>query len=326
MEGLQVLTTLAVRSLEECEAVIERGMASFIEVGNTLLEIRDHRFYLATHNSFNNYCLERWGWGRHYAYRLIASGEVITSMTPILEQMPPLGRGEMLVNTPEAEVVTIVNTLPSNEAQAHALAPLKDQPEKMVEAWQEAVTETGGKPTAKAVAEAVAKRTEPGEQKNPAMLTSDSDDWHTPPGIVTRVLQTFDGRIDLDPCSNLGQPNVPAAEHYTLEDDGLSKVWAGQVYMNPPYGDALAKWIEKLVQSFVDGEIDSAIALVPARTDTRWFRTLRIYPRCFIFGRLKFSGSGNSAPFPSMAVYLGPDERKFIDAFSPIGDVFGVIE
>ena len=46
--------------------------------------------------------------------------------------------------------------------------------------------------------------------------------------------------------------------------------------------------------------------LIPARTDTRWFHEY-IYGRKnveirFIRGRLKFGGSKNSAPFPSMVV------------------------
>ena len=49
---------------------------------------------------------------------------------------------------------------------------------------------------------------------------------------------------------------------------------------------------------------------VPARTDTRWFHNF-IYknPRAeirFIKGRLKFGGSKNSAPFPSMVVVFRP--------------------
>ena len=302
------MTALAQRDLAECEAVIERGLSTFIEVASTLLEIRDRRLYKMTHETFDAYCQERWGWGRAYAYRMIASGEVVHSMNGALADVSPMG--DILPG-------------PTNERQTRALEPLKSDPAAMAEAWQEAVVETNGKPTAKAVEEAVAKRT---EQKSPGLYTSDSDDWWTPQDIIDRVLATFDGTIDLDPCSNLGTPNVPATVRYTVEDDGLSKPWVGRVYMNPPYGDVLPNWIEKMVQAFIDGEIDSAVALVPARTDTRWFRTLRPYLHCFIFGRLKFSGTGNSAPFPSMAVYLGPEDRKFIDAFSPIGDVFGVIE
>ena len=44
--------------------------------------------------------------------------------------------------------------------------------------------------------------------------------------------------------------------------------------------------------------------LLPARTDTRWFHDY-IYGNAeirFIKGRLKFGGSNNSAPFPSMVV------------------------
>ena len=45
------------------------------------------------------------------------------------------------------------------------------------------------------------------------------------------------GEIDLDPCSNSkAQPNVPALNHFTVEDDGLEQKWFGRVYMNPPYG------------------------------------------------------------------------------------------
>jgi len=47
------------------------------------------------------------------------------------------------------------------------------------------------------------------------------------------------------------------------------------------------------------------VCLVPARTDTRWFHNL-VYGKAkeirFIKGRLKFGGSKNSAPFPSMVV------------------------
>lgn len=53
--------------------------------------------------------------------------------------------------------------------------------------------------------------------------------------------------------------------------------------------------------------------LLPARTDTRWFHDY-IYNRSeirFIKGRLKFGGSRNSAPFPSMVViFRGLEEKR----------------
>ena len=48
--------------------------------------------------------------------------------------------------------------------------------------------------------------------------------------------------------------------------------------------------------------------LLPARTDTKWFHDF-IYGKAevrFLRGRLKFGGSKNSAPLPSMvAIFYG---------------------
>ncbi|HLF43230.1 MAG TPA: hypothetical protein VJA46_06860 [Acidimicrobiia bacterium] len=122
-------------TLAECEAIIERGLETFVEVGQALLIIRDNRLYRETHKTFESYCDERWDMSRVHAHRLIGASEVIRVL--------PIG------NTPQA---------PSNEAQARALAPLKGAPDLMAEAWAEAVSESDGKPTAKVVSEAVAKR------------------------------------------------------------------------------------------------------------------------------------------------------------------------
>lgn len=287
--------TLATRSLEQCEEVIERGLGTFVEVGLALMEIRDKRLYRETHDTFEAYCRQRWQFSDSRARQLIGAAETVTTVT--VGGLPA----------------------PSSERQARALTPLKDEPEKMAQAWEEAVKESNGKPTAASIAAAVS------EQKNPALYTSDSEDWHTPRDIITRVENTFGGSIDLDPCSNLGTPNVPSVSRFTIDEDGLAQEWFGRVYMNPPYGDALPKWIAKLVKEFDRERVVEAVALVPSRTDTRWFRSLRAFPRCFIFGRLKFSGQGNSAPFPSMAVYLGNKTGRFVKAFSPIGDVFEVV-
>ena len=158
----------------------------------------------------------------------------------------------------------------------------------------------------------------------PAMavhFSSASSEWYTPRDIVDRVVTVL-GAIDLDPCSNTGTPNVPAAEHYTEAKDGLSRDWHGRVYMNPPYGRGIDPWIGHLVEQYQQGFVTEAIALVPARVDTTWFRRFRDFHKCFIDGRLKFSGHENSAPFPSAVIYLGKDPPKFIAAFEDLGDVY----
>jgi hypothetical protein len=153
------------------------------------------------------------------------------------------------------------------------------------------------------------------------MGSSESPEWYTPQHIIDLTLDLFDG-IDLDPCSNSHKvPNVPARIHYTKEDNGLVQTWHGKVYMNPPYGDEISDWTEKLVESYEQGEIEEAIALLPGRIDTQWFQPLYEYLICNIRGRLRFVGSENSAPFPSVIVYLGEREREFINIFRELGPI-----
>lgn len=89
-----------------------------------------------------------------------------------------------------------------------------------------------------------------------------SDVWLTPPEIVEAV-----GPFDLDPCylPDGQRPWDTATTHYSELDDGLSKPWSGFVWCNPPFGPEAARWLARLA------EHGDGIALVPARTETRWF-------------------------------------------------------
>lgn len=68
------------------------------------------------------------------------------------------------------------------------------------------------------------------------------------------------------------------------------------------------------VEKAAMGEADIVVALLPARTDTKYFHKY-IYqnPRAtirFLKGRLKFGDSKNSAPFPSMLVIFNTETKK----------------
>ena len=152
---------------------------------------------------------------------------------------------------------------------------------------------------------------------------SNTSEWNTPLIIIDKVIALL-GSIDLDPCSNEGEPNVPAKYHITKDEDGLLQDWVGRIYMNPPYGKEIEDWVCHICEQYEEGNIKEALTLLPSRTDTNWFKKLRKYPRCFIHGRLKFSDNGNSAPFPSMVVYLGKNVSEFIRVFSEIGDIYGL--
>lgn len=152
-------------------------------------------------------------------------------------------------------------------------------------------------------------------------FSSKTPEWCTPPEVISRTRSALGG-IDLDPCSNSGEPNVPAKRHFTEADDGLAREWSGRVYMNPPYGRVIRLWVAKLLDEVDAGRVTAAIALVPARTDTAWFALLRDCTLCFIRGRLRFSNSESSAPFPSVLAYFGPDMDRFVRAFQDMGDVW----
>lgn len=161
---------------------------------------------------------------------------------------------------------------------------------------------------------------------NIGLFSSDTADHYTPPEIVALAVRTL-GAIDLDPCSNSKRdPVIPAREHYTRAENGLSLPWIGRVYMNPPYGREIILWIKKLLSEYEAGRVSAAIALVPARVDTTWFSLLYEYPVVFVRGRLRFltalRESQGSAPFPSAIVYLGPDIESFIGEFGIIGRAY----
>ena len=156
--------------------------------------------------------------------------------------------------------------------------------------------------------------------------SSETAEHYTPKKILAAVIACL-GNIDLDPCSDGGEPpNVPARQHFTEADDGLLQPWKGTVYMNPPYGQTIEKWVTKLCDEHEKGGVTEAIALLPARPDTQWFCRLCDYVCCFVEGRLTFVGNEDPAPFPSAVFYLGEDIPKFYDHFKPFGDIWQRIE
>jgi DNA repair exonuclease SbcCD ATPase subunit len=146
--------------LEECEAIIERGLQTFYEVGAALLRVRELRLYRIGHSSFEAYCAERWGISRPRAYQFIEAAEVRSNLS------------------------TIVDTLPMTESQARPLARL--EPDQQREAWQQALQrahELGQRLTA-ALVEAIVKEMHPAAPAQPAQRADPA-----PPAPDTAALQ-----------------------------------------------------------------------------------------------------------------------------------------
>lgn len=89
-------------------------------------------------------------------------------------------------------------------------------------------------------------------------------EWYTPPEIFEALGATF----DLDPCSPMDGPVawVPATDFLSARENGLIVPWSGRVWLNPPYGPLAPRFLHRLA------EHDDGIALVFARTETRWFQ------------------------------------------------------
>lgn len=143
--------------------------------------------------------------------------------------------------------------------------------------------------------------------------SSEDMTWQTPPEIWQSVLNRLGiSQFDLDPCSPGDGPGaIPCADRYTVSDDGLSRSWGAPgsvVWVNPPYGRALTAWIDKMI---AEARRDvRVIALVPARTGTRWWhRAVDAGGKPeFLKGRLRFIGKdglpGDAAPFDSALIWF----------------------
>jgi len=77
------LTDLEQQDLAAHEAVIERGLRTFVDVGQALLSIRDGRLYRAQFGTFEDYCRERWGWERRHAYRLMDAAAAVENVSKL---------------------------------------------------------------------------------------------------------------------------------------------------------------------------------------------------------------------------------------------------
>lgn len=119
------------RRLAVLEQTIEAGMASFVLVGEALLEVRDSRLYRINYPTFEAYCKGRWGFSHQRASQLMSAAEVVAAL-------------------PEGA------TNVANEGQARALAPvLREQgAEAAAAVLSEAIEATNGHVTAAAIREA----------------------------------------------------------------------------------------------------------------------------------------------------------------------------
>ena len=233
LPAVVTLTQDEARRLADCEAVIERGIKTFVDVGNALAEVRDDRLYRGTHGTFEDYCRDTWGFVQQHATRLIRAAEVIRNI-----QSEPIG-----------------SLFPTTESQARPLTRL--EPAEQAAAWQEAVsTAPNGKVTAAHV-DATVKRIARQEKEEyrrerdaaaiERVQAMSGNGYRLIQGDFREVAaDILDGSIDLI----LTDPPYPAEYIYLFDDlallagrvlkpGGLLAAMVGQLYL-PQYIERLS--------------------------------------------------------------------------------------
>lgn len=134
------------------------------------------------------------------------------------------------------------------------------------------------------------------------LFSSATEEWATPQDLFDYWDSVFHFNIDV--CAT--PENAKCSKFFTKEGDALKQDWKDYIcWMNPPYGKNIYQWVEKAYHSAKRGAL--VVCLLPARTDTRYFHDFCCKGYVvFLKGRLKFGGSKNPAPFPSMVVVFCP--------------------
>lgn len=129
--------------------------------------------------------------------------------------------------------------------------------------------------------------------------SSSSVEWYTPAWLVEKC-RTILRVIDVDPCScEEAQKVIKAAKWFGEEEDGLSRLWYGNVFMNPPGGWATPEvasvwksrssaqcWYAKLLLEISNYNTQNAIVLCFNLDTLRAIQPKR--PICILSRRVKF--------------------------------------
>jgi phage N-6-adenine-methyltransferase len=147
-------------------------------------------------------------------------------------------------------------------------------------------------------------------------FSSASNEWATPVKFYEELNEEFDFVLDVA----ASRTNRKCTLWFGLDNpdnrfrDGLSKSWleyskGKPIFMNPPYGKEIRKWMRKANEEAAKG--CTVVCLVPARTDTQWFHESCLgHEIRYIKGRLKFNDGPTVAPFPSIVVVMRPTKNN----------------
>ena len=133
----------------------------------------------------------------------------------------------------------------------------------------------------------------------------DSDQHFTPKSIFDALNCTF----DLDVAASHLSSNVPSYNKFTIQNDALSQVWNGFIWMNPPYSKP-APWVDRFI------EHDNGIALLPVTRgkwwDKVWDSDCLIIPNVYNFKFERPNGEKRDIMFRTMIIALGEKGKEIL--------------
>lgn len=181
-------------------------------------------------------------------------------------------------------------------------------------------------------------------------INPDNVEYGTP-SIILTYCKILLGTIDLDPSSNeYWNSRVEAKKYFTKEDNGLTKEWYGNVFLNHPFGKKEKKckpyctkkrclergycitedvpgnedWINKFISEYEKGSVKQGLNICYSSVGEKWYKPLLRYPTCFLFPRYNYVdpiGETKGVQKGSSVTYLGWKVSDFSYLFSNIGEV-----
>jgi len=142
------------------------------------------------------------------------------------------------------------------------------------------------------------------------LFSSKKQDWATPCALFEEVNREFNFVLDAAASST----NAKCSLYLDVEADALTKSWSviskgKPVWLNPPYGRSVGKWLQKAYEESVKG--CTVVCLTFARTDTKWWHdwVMKAAEIRLIPGRITFVGGESAAPAPSCLIVFDENRR-----------------
>lgn len=151
-------------------------------------------------------------------------------------------------------------------------------------------------------------------------------EYYTPAPIIEAARKAM-GSIDLDPASSeAANLRVKATDIFTEADDGLTKMWWGNVWLNHPFGRTQnPAWIDKVIDEWAESNFSQLCCITYACTSEKWFRPLLNHTQCFLYPRTNYHLPDGSikrgVTKGSVVTYFGHRQSEFAEAFKMLGAV-----